>query len=360
MALQIAPTLPPAPPPKTGAPPAERDEDGGFARMLHGEKAADERAEAPADTGEVDGQEATDKLARDTAYGDGGATLDPTMAHWLAGLHLPPAAEAKPEQGAARGQGAEGEAGEGDVLSALGKGTRPAGLRALADRNAADTRHDAAEAGSAKVDARQADQRESRFSLEGLDSREAAQPLKHTGESASRSASFELPAASTIAAPTTPVATTSTAGAHGVADVALPYGPQDAGFGDAFATQVSVLARDGVQQAELHLNPAETGPVSIQIVLEGTQARIEFGADAQPTRTAIEQSLPELAAALSAQGLTLAGGGVSEHAQGRRQANPDAETGSTSRRTGGSGAVEAPATRTVRVARSAGGLDLYA
>ena len=67
-------------------------------------------------------------------------------------------------------------------------------------------------------------------------------------------------------------------------------------FAEAFGVQVSLLARDGVQEAELHLNPAEMGPVSVQIVLDGERARIDFGAQAAATRAAIEASLPELAA----------------------------------------------------------------
>ncbi len=76
-------------------------------------------------------------------------------------------------------------------------------------------------------------------------------------------------------------------------------------FAQALGTQVSLLARDGVHEAPLQLNPAEMGPVSVQIVLDGTQARVEFGADMARTREVIERSLPELAAALRDAGLTL-------------------------------------------------------
>ena len=121
-----------------------------------------------------------------------------------------------------------------------------------------------------------------------------------------------------------------------------------------------MLAKDGVQQAELHLNPAETGPVSIQIALDGSEARIDFGADLAATRAAIERSLPELAAALRDAGLTLTGGGVSQHAGGRAPSGDD--DGSPAPRAGvRSNAAEgaAPALpRTRRVA--AGGVDLYA
>ena len=52
------------------------------------------------------------------------------------------------------------------------------------------------------------------------------------------------------------------------------------------------------------------GPVTVKIVLDGNQARVDFSADMATTRSAIEASLPALAAALHDSGLTLTGGGV--------------------------------------------------
>ena len=46
------------------------------------------------------------------------------------------------------------------------------------------------------------------------------------------------------------------------APIALPAPLHVTGFAQALGAQVSVLARDGVQQAELHLNPAEMGPIT--------------------------------------------------------------------------------------------------
>ena len=57
-------------------------------------------------------------------------------------------------------------------------------------------------------------------------------------------------------------------------------------FAQALGVQLSVLASDGVQHAELHLNPAEMGPVSVQIAIDGTQAQVDFGADMAATRQA--------------------------------------------------------------------------
>jgi flagellar hook-length control protein FliK len=91
-------------------------------------------------------------------------------------------------------------------------------------------------------------------------------------------------------------------------------------FASEMSARLSVLAADGVQRAELHLNPAEMGPVSVQIVLDGQQAQISFHAEHGETRAVLESSLPELAGALREQGLTLSGGGVFQQSAEQRQA----------------------------------------
>ena len=135
-----------------------------------------------------------------------------------------------------------------------------------------------------------------------------------------------------------------------------PLGAPD--FAQALGTQVSVLAGNGVQRAELHLNPAEMGPVSVQIVVEGGQARVDFGADHAATRQAIENGLPELASALRDAGLTLTGGGVSQHARGRgdREAEAGRNPGRGPRARADAEPIQALRARNVAI----GGVDLYA
>jgi len=144
--------------------------------------------------------------------------------------------------------------------------------------------------------------------------------------------------------------------------MALPTPIDSPDFAAALGVQVSVLAKGGVQQAELHLNPNELGPVSIHISLDGSAARVDFGADVAATREAIERGLPELASALHDAGFTLAGGGVSQHGGGRSaRENDRASAGPRGDTTGvatTAGTSTAPARVTRRVA--AGGVDLYA
>ena len=140
----------------------------------------------------------------------------------------------------------------------------------------------------------------------------------------------------------------------------VPVDSQD--FAAAFGLQVSTFARDGIQRAELHLNPADMGPVSIQITLDGTQARVDFGADTAATRHAIEAGLPELASALRDAGFTLAGGGVAQHSQSNGGNARDAEAQVPGLRRAAADPVARLDSAAQRVARriAAGGVDLYA
>jgi flagellar hook-length control protein FliK len=103
-------------------------------------------------------------------------------------------------------------------------------------------------------------------------------------------------------------ATSPAPGATG--EATLQPAPDDASFAPALGAQVALWVKDGVQEARVHLHPAELGPVSVQIALDGQAAHIDFTAAVAATRDSIEQSLPALAAALRESGFTLAGGGV--------------------------------------------------
>jgi flagellar hook-length control protein FliK len=99
-----------------------------------------------------------------------------------------------------------------------------------------------------------------------------------------------------------------------------------AAFAPELAERVTLLAVDGVQTAQLELNPAEMGPVQIDIVVDAGRAEITFQAAQADTRQALERALPDLAGALREQGLTLAGGGVFQQSQqGKPSENADEE-----------------------------------
>ena len=164
-------------------------------------------------------------------------------------------------------------------------------------------------------------------------------------------------AAPTAAPAAAPAATPPAAASAGVTTSPAPAeariaAPIDSpAFGPALGAQVSLFVRNGLHSASLQLNPAEMGPVSVRIALEGSTAQVEFQADRASTRQAIEASLPALAAALRDAGINLAGGGVFEQHPGRQ---PPREDTAPSRRDAplgrdfASGPLNRPVTRNQR------------
>lgn len=147
--------------------------------------------------------------------------------------------------------------------------------------------------------------------------------------------------------------------------VALPMPVTDPAFREALGVQVSVLARDGVQSAELHLNPVDMGPISVRIDIDGHEAQVNFGVDHAMTRAIVEAGLPELATALREAGLTLTGGGVSDHGRSQGAGGDTGRDGSRRQDPGGErgGRGDDPAADpppTPRRVRLPGAVDLYA
>jgi len=137
-----------------------------------------------------------------------------------------------------------------------------------------------------------------------------------------------------------------------------------AAFASELGTRVSLLAVNGTQQAELQLNPAEMGPVTVQIVVDGSQAQVSFHAAQAETRQALERSLPDLAAALQGSGLTLSGGGVFQQQAGGQGAAAErdgrgTESGGHARSQGATG-VEPVTVSAPAAARRTGLLDTFA
>ena len=133
-------------------------------------------------------------------------------------------------------------------------------------------------------------------------------------------------------------------------------------FREALATQLTILAQEGIQEATLQLHPAELGPVSVHIVLDGTQARVEFSVDSPVTKTLLESGWNELTHALQNAGLNFAGGDVSQGQSGSQHAkegfqqkspatHPSSQTGAL------------PSSQVIHsriISGRLGGLDLYA
>lgn len=159
---------------------------------------------------------------------------------------------------------------------------------------------------------------------------------------------------------------------HESATLPVPLGSPT--FAEALADQVSVWVSgartDGPMTAELHLNPAEMGPINVKISLDGDSAQVDFAAAAVETRKAIEASLSQLSASLNEVGLNLTGGGVSAQTSQQSFGQQFAQADGARTASGGSGRIagesgdrgEDISLRPVSMPRTGrpGGLDLYA
>lgn len=159
----------------------------------------------------------------------------------------------------------------------------------------------------------------------------AAEAMDHAetrGEQAAHaSADAGVPAAATpqplpqtlAIAPSGPGFTLVPAGDAAVVERPIAAPVASPAFAPALGAELTLMVKEGVSEARLHLNPAEMGPITVQIVVEGQTARVEMAADHAATRQALEQAMPALAGALREDGLTLTGGGVFEQARQPRQ-----------------------------------------
>lgn len=137
---------------------------------------------------------------------------------------------------------------------------------------------------------------------------------------------------------------------------------------DQIGLWVGQARNDGPMTAELHLNPAEMGPINVKISLDGQSAHVDFAAAALETRQAIEASLSLLSSSLNDVGLSLSGGGVFSQTPQQQQAfsqGPNGSANASGRAGQGRGEgddAEPLGLRQVSAPRPGrlGGLDLYA
>ncbi|HZP85922.1 MAG TPA: flagellar hook-length control protein FliK [Burkholderiales bacterium] len=87
--------------------------------------------------------------------------------------------------------------------------------------------------------------------------------------------------------------------------------------------QLVVMRQD---RAEIRLNPADLGPISVQIHMEGGQANLLIQAPQAATRDGLELALPQLRDSLAQQGITLGETSIRD----QRDSNPQSGEGASS------------------------------
>lgn len=137
--------------------------------------------------------------------------------------------------------------------------------------------------------------------------------------------------------------------------------PGSPAFAPELGAQISTFVRLGVERAQLQLHPAEMGPVTVQILVEGAAAQVRLWAEQPGTRAALEQAMPTLAGQLRESGLTLTGGGVFEQAQqSPEQAWREARHGAGETRGSAAEQAEVAAAALATPTRRRGVVDLIA
>lgn len=307
--LTLLPTAAPAPSPAGPSASAEADGGSGFANLLGSQLAASPEAADPSEAG---GESESPEHDADRADHAAQAVAGIWQAQdWVQRLGEPHPAGTREAGGESHGMAALQATGDSHPQDRAGKPMQRTGDMepARADMNTASqapvlTADGGTEAGAADADPFASLARPGET---GHGSAETAQ--------AARAGDAAVAPLATAAAPGTPGASTvaSTPAVH----MSTPAG--DAQFPAALAAQVSVLARDGVHEARLHLHPAEMGPVAVQIAMEGTRAHVQFVAAVDSTCQLLQDSLGQLDAALSEAGLSLAGSSVSQQQAGPGQ-----------------------------------------
>jgi len=127
------------------------------------------------------------------------------------------------------------------------------------------------------------------------------------GEASFAPASASSAPSATPAAPDAQVPGAATAARELAAPMASPQWRQDLG------QRVVGLVRQGDGKVSLQLNPAELGPLLVELKLSEQHAHLHFASPHAQVRHAVEQAIPQLREALAEQGISLGEAQVGEH-----------------------------------------------
>ncbi|MDB2386232.1 flagellar hook-length control protein FliK [Shewanella sp.] len=87
-------------------------------------------------------------------------------------------------------------------------------------------------------------------------------------------------------------------------------------FSPVMKQQLITMVSQGIQQAEIRLDPAELGSMIVRIQVQGDSTQVQFQVAQAQTRELVEQALPRLRDMLAEQGMQLTEGQVSQDHRG--------------------------------------------
>lgn len=131
-------------------------------------------------------------------------------------------------------------------------------------------------------------------------------------------------------------------------------------WGGELGQQLVNISRRGDQRVSLNLNPAELGPLTVELKVVDQMAQLQFLSGQPQVRQAVEQAIPQLREALAEQGISLGETSVGEQRNAREQF---AQSGGSRSHQGSSTADELPPTdtsdATTSISAAAGRINLY-
>lgn len=107
--------------------------------------------------------------------------------------------------------------------------------------------------------------------------------------------------------------TAATASAKPQLAVGMPF--QQAQWGEAVAERVMWMSSQGLQEAEIHLNPSELGPMQVKVSVVNEQAHVSFVVNSASVREALDQNAIRLREMFNGEGLNLVDVDVSDQSQ---------------------------------------------
>ena len=92
------------------------------------------------------------------------------------------------------------------------------------------------------------------------------------------------------------------------------------GWNEALSDRVMVFVKERVSMAQIHLEPAQLGPIQVKITMHNDQANVVFVSNNALTRESIESAIPRLREALDQSGINLADVNVQHQEKRERHA----------------------------------------
>ncbi len=103
--------------------------------------------------------------------------------------------------------------------------------------------------------------------------------------------------------------------------VSTPF--QQAQWGKDVAERVMWMSSQGIQEAEIHLDPPELGPLQVRVSVVNEQAHVSFVVQHSTVREALDQNAMRLREMFDGEGINLADVDVSDQSQEQGDSNPD-------------------------------------